>query len=141
MKSRIAWHQDVAFVAESGSGHALVVDGSPDHGGRNLGPRPMELVLMGLGSCASFDVVTILKKQRQEVTGCVCELDATRADAVPAIFTAVALHFVVTGRNLDPLKVERAVSLSAEKYCSASKLFEAAGVALTHRVTCQNSLD
>lgn len=136
MKARIAWHDAVSFVAESGSGHALVVDGSPDHGGRNLGPRPMELVLMGLGSCASFDVVTILKKQRQTVTACECALDATRADAVPAIFTAVELHFTVTGRDLDPVKVERAVSLSAEKYCSASKLFEAAGVVLTHRVTC-----
>ena len=136
MKARIAWHDAVSFVAESGSGHALVVDGAPDHGGRNLGPRPMELVLMGLGSCASFDVVTILKKQRQRVSGCVCELQATRADAVPAIFTAVELHFIVTGEDLDPVKVERAVSLSAEKYCSASKLFEAAGVALSHRVTC-----
>lgn len=136
MKARIAWHDAVSFVAESGSGHALVVDGAPDHGGRNLGPRPMELVLMGLGSCASFDVVTILKKQRQRVSGCVCELHATRADAVPAIFTAVELHFTVTGEDLDPVKVERAVNLSAEKYCSASKLFEAAGVLLSHRVTC-----
>ena len=139
MKARVSWHEVVSFVAESGSGHALVVDGSPEHGGRNLGPRPMELVLMGLGSCASFDVVTILKKQRQEIVSCAVELEAARADAVPAIFTAVEMHFVVTGQGLDPQKVERAVALSAEKYCSASKLFEAAGVALSHRVTCVES--
>jgi len=135
MKARIAWHEQVAFVAESGSGHALVVDGAPDHGGRNLGPRPMELVLMGLGSCASFDVMTILSKQRQTVQSCVCELDADRADAVPAVFTAISMHFTVTGHDLDAGKVERAVALSAEKYCSASKMLEAAGVQLSHRVT------
>ena len=135
MKARIAWHEQVAFVAESGSGHALVVDGAPDHGGRNLGPRPMELVLMGLGSCASFDVMTILSKQRQTVQSCVCELDADRADAVPAVFTAISMHFTVTGHDLDAGKVERAVVLSAEKYCSASKMLEAAGVQLSHRVT------
>ncbi len=135
MKARVRWHEEVAFVAESGSGHALVVDGSPDHGGRNLGPRPMELILMGLGSCASFDVVTILKKQRQQVSGCECTLEAKRADTVPAVFTEVVMHFTVSGQGLDHAKVERAVSLSAEKYCSASKMFEEAGVALSHRVT------
>lgn len=140
MKARIRWHEEVAFVAESGSGHALVIDGAPDHGGRNVGPRPMELILMGLGSCASFDVVTILKKQRQQVSGCVCELEATRADAVPAVFTEVVMHFTVSGAGLDDAKVERAVSLSAEKYCSASKLFEAAGVVLSHRVTVTEAL-
>ena len=135
MKARIAWHDQVAFVAESGSGHALILDGAPDHGGRNLGPRPMELILMGLGSCASFDVMTILTKQRQAVSACVCELDATSADEVPAVFTAITMHFPVRGDGLDHAKVERAVALSAEKYCSASKMLEAAGVILTHRVT------
>jgi putative redox protein len=101
MKARVRWHEDVAFVAESGSGHAMVVDGAPDHGGRNLGPRPMELILMGLGSCASFDVMTILKKQRQQVSGCTCELEAVRADTVPAVFTEVVMHFTVSGLNLD----------------------------------------
>ena len=113
MKARIAWHDQVAFVAESGSGHALILDGAPDHGGRNLGPRPMELILMGLGSCASFDVMTILTKQRQAVSACVCELDATRADEVPAVFTAITMHFTVRGDGLDHAKVERAVALSA----------------------------
>lgn len=136
MKATVSWHQGVSFVVESGSGHAIVVDGAPDHGGRNIGPRPMELMLMGLGSCASFDVVTILKKQRQVVTGCECALEAERADQVPAVFTAITLHFTVTGQGLDPVKVERAVALSAEKYCSASKMLEDAGVTLTHQVHC-----
>jgi putative redox protein len=140
MKARVRWHEDVAFVAESGSGHAMVVDGAPDHGGRNLGPRPMELILMGLGSCASFDVMTILKKQRQQVSGCTCELEAVRADSVPAVFTEVVMHFTVSGLNLDRGKVERAVSLSAEKYCSASKMLEQAGVVLSHRVTLTEAL-
>ncbi len=136
MKATVRWHQDVSFVVESGSGHALVVDGAPDHGGRNIGPRPMELILMGLGSCASFDVVTILKKQRQPVSGCECRLEADRADRVPAVFTAVTMHFTVSGEGLDPVKVERAVALSAEKYCSASKMLEDAGVVLSHQVEC-----
>lgn len=135
MKARITWHEQVAFVAESGSGHALVVDGAPEHGGRNLGPRPMELVLMGLGSCASFDVMSILTKQRQTVASCVCELEAARADTVPSVFTAITMHFQVRGTQLDRAKVERAVALSAEKYCSASKMLEDAGVVITHRVT------
>ena len=135
MKARVAWHQDVSFVAESGSGHAMVVDGAPEHGGRNIGPRPMELILMGLGSCASFDVIAILKKQRQAIKTCECVLEAERADAVPAVFTKITMHFQVSGDKLDPGKVERAVALSAEKYCSASKMLEDAGVDLTHRVT------
>lgn len=140
MKARVSWHDAVAFVAESGSGHAMVVDGSPDHGGRNLGPRPMELILMGLGSCASFDVVTILKKQRQQVSGCTCELEAARAETVPSVFTEIVMHFTVSGQDLDLGKVERAVSLSAEKYCSASKMMEDAGIHLSHRVTVDNGL-
>ena len=135
MKVRVSWHQDVSFVAESGSGHAMVVDGAPEHGGRNIGPRPMELILMGLGSCASFDVIAILKKQRQAIKTCECVLEAERVDAVPAVFTKITMHFQVSGDNLDSGKVERAVALSAEKYCSASKMLEDAGVVLTHRVT------
>ena len=135
MKARISWHRDVSFLAESGSGHAVIVDGAPEHGGRNIGPRPMELILMGLGSCASFDVIAILKKQRQEVTSCDCTLEAERADAVPSVFTKITINFQISGNNLDESKVERAVALSAETYCSASKMIEEAGVALSYRVT------
>ena len=135
MKARIVWHEAVSFVVESGSGHALLVDGAPDQGGCNLGPRPMELILMGLGGCASFDVVTILKKQRQEILDCVCDLEANRADAVPAVFTKIIMHFRISGNNLDASKVARAVALSAEKYCSASRMLEDAGVEVSHTVT------
>jgi len=135
MKASISWHRGVSFLAESGSGHAVVVDGAPEHGGRNIGPRPMELILMGLGSCASFDVIKILKKQRQEVASCECILEAERADAVPSVFTKITINFQISGNNLDESKVERAVALSAEKYCSVSKMLEKAGVALSHRVT------
>ncbi len=135
MKASISWHQDVSFVAESGSGHAMVIDGAPEHGGRNIGPRPMELILMGLGSCASFDVIAILQKQRQQIQSCECVVEAERADTVPAVFTKIMMDFRVSGENLDESKVERAVALSAEKYCSASKMLEDAGVELNHRVT------
>jgi len=135
MKASISWHRDVSFLAESGSGHAMVVDGAPEHGGRNIGPRPMELILMGLGSCASFDVITILKKQRQDVASCECTLEAERADAVPSVFTKITINFQISGNNLDESKVERAVALSAETYCSVSKMLEEAGVGLSHRVT------
>ena len=135
MKASISWHRGVSFLAESGSGHAVVVDGAPEHGGRNIGPRPMELILMGLGSCASFDVIAILKKQRQEVASCECILEAERADVVPSVFTKITMNFQISGNNLDESKVERAVALSAEKYCSVSKMLEEAGVALSHRVT------
>ena len=135
MKASISWHRGVSFLAESGSGHAVVVDGAPEHGGRNIGPRPMELILMGLGSCASFDVIAILEKQRQEVASCECILEAERADAVPSVFTKITINFQISGNNLDESKVERAVALSAEKYCSVSKMLEEAGVALSHRIT------
>jgi putative redox protein len=107
-------------VGESETGHAVVLDGAPDAGGRNLGMRPMEMLLIGMGACTSFDVVTILKKSRQPITDCVAEIDATRADEVPKVFTRIHVHFVVTGKGLNPSQVERAVKLSAEKYCSAS---------------------
>jgi len=132
MKAKVKWLDGVSFVAESGSGHAVVMDGAPEHGGRNIGPRPMEMLLMGLAGCAAFDVVTILAKARQAVTDCEVQVNAERADAVPAVFTRIELHFVVRGRKLGPRQVERAIALSAEKYCSASILFGAAGVEIHH---------
>ena len=132
MEATIKWVDNAMFLAESGSGHSVVMDGPPDHGGRNLGPRPMEMLLMGLGGCSAFDVMSMLKKSRQDVTDCRAELSAERADAVPAVFTKIHLHFVITGRGLKENQVARAVSLSAEKYCSASIMMEAAGVEVTH---------
>lgn len=132
MKATIDWTGDASFRATSGSGHSVQMDGPPDHGGKDLGPRPMEMMLMGLGGCSSFDVMSILQKSRQDVTACHAELEAERADAVPAVFTRIHLHFVVTGNNLKENLVKRAVSLSAEKYCSASIMPEKAGVAITH---------
>lgn len=132
MNAKIRWVGDAMFVAESGSGHAIVIDGPPESGGKNLGIRPMELLLLGLGSCTSFDVVDILKKGREDVTDCVTQLTAERADAVPAVFTRIHVHFVVSGRRLNETKVARAIELSAQKYCSASIMLERAGVAITH---------
>jgi putative redox protein len=132
MKARIKWVQDVMFLGESGSGHSVVMDGPEDLGGRNMGVRPMEMLLMGLGGCTSFDVMSILKKSRQDVVDCVAELDAERADAVPSVFTKIHVHFKVTGRNLKDAQVKRAVALSAEKYCSASIMLEQGGVEITH---------
>lgn len=133
MKARVKWVQDVMFVAESGSGHAVVVDGAPDAGGRNMGFRPMELMLLGLGTCSAFDVVMILRRAREPITDCVVELDGQRAETDPKVYTSVELVYKVTGKSLDPKKVERAVNLSAEKYCSASKMFSATAT-LTHRI-------
>lgn len=132
MQASIQWVKDVSFVAESGSGHAMVLDGAPEYGGRNIGPRPMELLLMGLGGCASFDVVTILKKARQQITDVRAELKAERADAIPAVFTKIHLHFVITGKELKENQVKKAVELSAEKYCSASAMLSAGGVEISH---------
>jgi putative redox protein len=120
MKARIKWIENVSFVAESGSGHALVIDGAPEGGGRDLGPRPMEVVLMGTGGCTAYDVMHILRKSRAPVTGCVLEIDSERAAEDPKVFTKIHFHFIVTGKGLKPAQVERAVHLSAEKYCSAS---------------------
>src|SRR6185295_11215916 len=120
MKARIKWIENVSFVGESESGHAIVMDGAPEGGGRNLGPRPMETVLIGTGGCTAYDVVHILRKARAQVTDCVVEIDADRAAEDPKIFTRIHFHFVVTGNGLKPQQVERAVHLSAEKYCSAS---------------------
>lgn len=120
MQVSVKWIDGVSFVGESESGHAVVLDGAPENGGRNIGMRPMEMLLIGMGGCTSFDVVTILKKARQAVTHCVAEIHASRADEVPKVFTKIHVHFVVTGNGLNPVQVERAVKLSAEKYCSAS---------------------
>ena len=122
MKARISLTEGMTFVAESGSGHAIVVDASPDVGGRDLGPRPMELLLMGTGACSAIDVVHILRKARQAVRGCVVELDSDRAAEDPKVFTRIHFHFVVTGSGLAPAQVERAIRLSQEKYCSATAM-------------------
>lgn len=122
MKARIKSVEGVTFVAESGSGHAVIVDGAPDAGGRNLGPRPMELVLMGTGACTAFDVLLILRRGRQNVTDCVCELEGERAETDPKVFTKIHMKFIVTGRGLAESQVARAIQLSHEKYCSASAM-------------------
>ena len=132
MKGTVTWLSGRAFVAESGSGHAVVMDGPPDGGGRNIGLRPMEMVLLGVGGCSAYDVVTILEKSRQQVSDCRVELSAERADAIPAVFTRIHMHFVVAGEELNPKQVERAVKMSAEKYCSASIMLGKAGVEITH---------
>ena len=120
MKARIKLVEGMTFVAESGSGHAVVLDAAADVGGRNLGARPMELVLMGTGACSAIDVMYILRKARQPVTDCVIELEADRAEKDPKVFTRIRMRFVVSGKGLDPAQVERAVKLSKEKYCSAT---------------------
>ena len=131
MKAKVKWLDGVAFVGETGSGHAVVLDGAPAVGGRNIGPRPMETILVGLGACSAFDVVTILRKARQAVTDCRVEIDADRADAVPAVFTRIHMTFVVSGKDLRESAVRRAVDLSAEKYCSATAMLRAS-VEITH---------
>jgi len=128
----VKWMDGAMFVGESGSGHSVVMDGPEDLGGRNLGPRPMEMLLLGTGGCAIYDVLSMLKKSRQEVRDCRVEIQAERADAVPAVFTKLNMHFVVSGTSLKENHVKRAVDLSAEKYCSASIMLDAAGVVITH---------
>ena len=132
MKARIQWAGEAMFLGESGSGHVVVMDGPPDHGGRNLGVRPMEMVLIGLGGCTNFDVVSILKKARQPVESCEAFLEAERADEEPKVFTKIHVHFVVKGRGLKEAQVKRAVELSAEKYCAASIMLGRGGVEITH---------
>mgnify|MGYP000426721174 CR=1 FL=1 len=119
------------MVGESGSGHAVVMDGPPEAGGRNLGVRPMEMLLLGLGGCTQFDVLLILRRGRAEVSDCVVELSAERAASDPKVFTRIHVHYIVTGRDLKPQQVERAIALSAEKYCSASIML-AAAAEVTH---------
>ncbi|HET8792133.1 MAG TPA: OsmC family protein [Modicisalibacter sp.] len=132
MKASVKWTDGRQFVAETGSGHSVVIDGPPDHGGRNTGPRPMEMLLMGLGACTSFDVLDILEKSRAPVSDCVASIDAERADSVPSVFTRIHVHFTVTGKGLKENQVKRAVALSAEKYCSASIMLANGGVEVSH---------
>lgn len=139
MNGKITWQGEACFNALSGSGHEILIDGPPDHGGQNKGVRPMEMVLLGMAGCSTFDVMTMLKKGRQDVTDCTCDVEAERADAVPAVFTKIHLHFVVTGNALKESQVKRAVQLSAEKYCSASIMLEAAGVEITHSYEVQEA--
>lgn len=127
MKASVKWDGDLRFKGTSGSGFDVMIDADLQQG-----PRPMELILLGLGGCTSFDVVKILQKSRQDVTDCVAEIESERADAVPAVFTKIHVHFIVTGRGLKESHVSRAVTLSAEQYCSASLMLEKGGVAITH---------
>ena len=123
MKASVHWTGKMSFEGRTESGHRVIMDGSPDIGGENRGSRPMEMLLLGLGGCSSIDVMLILGKARQEVTDCVVQIEAERAPVDPKVFTKVHLHFIVSGRNIDPKRVEKAIALSAEKYCSASVMF------------------
>jgi putative redox protein len=131
VKARIKLAEGMTFIAESGSGHAVVVDASPDVGGRDLGPRPMELVLMGTGACSAVDVVLILQRSRQPIVDCYVELEAERAAEDPKVFTRIRMHYVVTGKGLSPSHVERAVRLSREKYCSATAMLSKTAEVIT----------
>jgi len=131
MKCRVKWLDHMSFVGESDSGHSIVMDGAPEAGGRNLGVRPMELLLLGLGGCTAFDVVSILQKSRQKISDCEVEIEAERAAEVPKVFTRIHVHFIISGRGLDPVKVARAVDLTSTKYCSASLMLEKAAE-ITH---------
>ena len=123
--------QDVSFNGSSESGHEVVLDGPEELGGKGLGMRPMEMMLIGMGGCTSFDVVTILKRSRQQITGCIAEIEATRADKIPKVFTSIHIHFLIKGIGLQEKAVERAVELSANKYCSASIML-GKSVKITH---------
>ncbi|MDG2089685.1 MAG: OsmC family protein [Gammaproteobacteria bacterium] len=132
MKATINWLGNARMQGESGSGHSVVVDGPESIGGQNQGMRPMELMLMSVGACSTVDVISILKKARQDVTDCSVEVDGDRVDAVPAVFERIHLNFKISGNGLDENKVKRAVELSAEKYCSASIMLMNAGVEMSH---------
>ena len=131
MKAKIKWMQDVSFKGSSESGHEVVLDGPQELGGKGLGMRPMEMMLIGMGGCTSFDVVTILKRSRQQITGCIAEIEATRADEIPKVFTSIHIHFLIKGIDLQDKAVERAIELSANKYCSASIML-GKSVKITH---------
>lgn len=131
MQAKIKWVEDMMFMGQSGSGHAVVMDGPPNLGGKNMGIRPMEMMLMGLGGCTAFDVMLILQRSRQQVTDCIAELNAERAETDPKVFTKIHIHFVVTGKDLKEKMVKRAIELSATKYCSASIML-AQSVDITH---------
>ena len=132
MKAKISWDGEARFVAETESHHTVLMDGPPEHGGKNSGPRPMEMMLMAIGGCAAFDVVHILKKGRQSIVSCDAQVEAVRSDEVPAVFTKIHLHFKVSGGNIKENIVRNAVKLSAEKYCSASIMLSKGGVEITH---------
>ena len=127
LKASVTWQNDKAFLGVSPSGHDVQIDAD-----KQKGASPMELILLGLGGCASYDVVAILQKSRQEITDVVCEMTAQRAETIPAVFTDIHLHFVVTGTSVKPAQVEKAIKLSAEKYCSASRMLSQGGVNVTH---------
>jgi putative redox protein len=131
MKATVKWLDHMSFVGEAGSGHSIVMDGAPDVGGRNMGVRPMEMVLLGLGGCTAFDMVLILQRQRQAIIDCQVEIEAERAETTPKVFTKIHVHYIVKGSGLDPKKVERAVHMTAEKYCSVSIMLSAS-VELSH---------
>ena len=131
MKATVKWLDNMSFVGESGSGHSVVMDGPPDDGGRNLGVRPMEMVLLGMGGCTAFDVVHILKRARQDIVDCHVELEAERATEIPKVFTKIHAHYVIKGKGLDRKKVERAITMTADKYCSVSIML-ASCVEITH---------
>jgi len=131
MKAQVKWVENSLYIAEAESGHGVLIDGPPALGGRNLGVRPMEMILMGLGGCISLNVMEILAKSRQPVVDCVAELQAERAETVPKVFTIIHVNFVVTGSGLKESSVERAVSLSIEKYCSGARMLSAS-VDITH---------
>ena len=132
MRATVDWTGDVRFNGTSGSGHRVPIDGPPELGGRNQGVRPMELMLLGVGGCTSFDVVSIPRRGREDLLDCVTEIEAERAETDPKVFTRIHFRFRITGRGLNPRKVERAIRLTAEKYCSASIMLERAGVVVTH---------
>ena len=131
MKTKIKWMQDVSFKGSSESGHVVVLDGPEELGGKGLGMRPMEMMLIAMGGCTSFDVVTILKRSRQQITGCIAEIEAIRADEIPKVFTSIHIHFLIKGIDLQEKAVERAIELSANKYCSASIML-GKSVKITH---------
>lgn len=132
MKASIRWTGDVRFTGMPDSGHPVAIDGPPEFGGQNAGVRPMELMLLGIGGCTSFDVVNILRRGRQDVVDCVTDIEAERAESDPKVFTRIHLHFRISGNGIDQRKVERAIALTATKYCSASIMLERAGVEVTH---------
>jgi len=139
MKATVRWLGEASFLGETGSGHTVVMDGPEASGGRNIGIRPMEMMLLGVGGCSAFDVVSILSKSRQRVSDCVAEVSAVRADSVPAVFEKIHLRFRVRGRELNEKQVARAVSLSAEKYCSATLMLDRGGVKVTHDYVIEES--
>jgi len=132
MHTQIEWLDAVNFQATSGSGHTVLIDGPAEAGGQNTGARPMELMLMGVGGCTSFDLINILKKGRQHIVDCVTRVTATRSEEIPQVFEQIQIHFEITGTDLDATKVERAIHLTADKYCSASIMLQRAGVEITH---------